>query len=117
MSDLKNQLDVDIKRFLENIESQGQNARVESLRNLFKLHLHLNTCDLMLDKFDLQTIIGSAKTKFANEQIPIFLGTSKVKVDQNELPNLFVIEATISHLNKKDCLKKIPKFDKREDKF
>lgn len=116
MSSLEDQLEVDIKRFLENIEKQGVNSRVESLRHLFQKYLHLNTCEYMMDKHDLQTIIGSAKQLFANETVPIHLGEKKRIVEQSELANLFVIEATVLHLNKNNCLKKIPKFDKKENK-
>tara|TARA_R100000951_G_scaffold116766_1_gene130586 strand:+ start:24247 stop:24600 length:354 start_codon:yes stop_codon:yes gene_type:complete len=117
MSDLKDQIDIDIKRFLDNIENQSQDDKIKSLRTLFDKHLHLHTCDYMMDKHDLQTIIGGAKTLFARETVPIHLGEKKRMVEQSELSNLFVIEATVSHLNKNDCLKRLPKFDKRENKF
>ena len=80
-------------------------------------YIHLSKSDHVLDDHDLRTIIGSAKTKFANEKMPIHLGKGRRLVSQVDLPNLCVIEATIGHLNKTDCLKKIPKFDKVEDKF
>ena len=117
MSDIEDQLEVDIKRFLENIENQSKNSRVDSLRHLFQKYLHLNNCDYMMDKHDLQTIIGSAKQLFATETVPIYLGEKKRLVEQSELANLFVIEATVGHLDKKKCLNKIAKFDKRENKF
>lgn len=117
MKNLEEQLEVDIRRFIENIENQSQNAKVETLRNLFDKYLHLNTTDYMMDTHDLQSIIGSAKGKFSNDTFPIFLGEKKRKVSQHDLPNLCVIEATIGHLKKNGCLKKLPKFDKREDKL
>ena len=117
MSDLKKQLEVDIKRFIDNIENQSDADKIQTLRNMFKTHLHLHTCDYMMDKHDLQTIIGGAKGNFSRDAMPIYLGAKKRIVDQNELPNMMVIESTISYLNKNDCLKKMPKFDKREDKF
>ncbi len=115
--DLKDQLDVDIMRFLENIESQSHSDRIQTLRNLFDKYLHLNSCDLMMDYHDLITIINGAKNKFSSDSVPIRLGEKKKLVTQTELPNLFVIESTISHLNRNGCLKKLPRFDKREDKF
>jgi hypothetical protein len=71
----------------------------------------------MMDSIDLNQIISGAKKKFSNDKVPILLGDNKRLVNQSELPNLFVIESTIGHLNKKGCLKKLAKFDKREDKL
>lgn len=114
---LKEQLDVEIKRFLENIENQSNRDRLETLNNMFEKYLHLNTCDYMMDRFDLMEIIGSAKSNFSTTTFPIFLGHKKHKVDPNDHANLCIIEATIGHLNKNGCLKKMAKFDKREDLY
>lgn len=117
MKNLKEQLDVDIRRFIENIENQSQNDKVQTLRDLFDKYLHLNTSDYMMDSYDLNTIISNAKNKFANDTFPIYLGSKKRLVSQHDLPNLCVIEATVGHLKKNGCLKKMPKFDKREDEL
>lgn len=117
MSSIKEQLDVDIKRFFEQIEKQHQNDKFQTLRNLFDKYLHLNTSDYMMDYHDLNSIISNAKGKFANNKFPVHLGAKKRLVPQGELSNLCVVEAVIEHLNKNDCLKKIPKFDYREDKL
>lgn len=116
-SKLKKQMEDDMKQFLDNIESQSHGDRVVTLRNLLEKYVHLNTCDYMMDHFDLQSIVGSAKTKFSNDKMPIFLGEKKRQVMQSELPHMMMIEATIGWLNKNNCLKRLPKFDKREDKF
>jgi len=117
MKKLKDQIEIDIKRFIDNIETQSHEDKIQTLRDLFSKHLHLNTCDYMMDIHDLQSIISRAKGKFASESVPIHLGKKKRIVSQSELPNLFVIEATISHMVKNECLNKIPKFDKRENKL
>jgi hypothetical protein len=117
MSDLKDQIDVDIRRFLDNIESQSSLDKLTTLRQLFDKHLHLHTCDFLMGPHDLRNIISNAKSLFSTERVPIYLGDKKAKVNQNELPNLFMIEATIRYLAKNDCLKKIPRFDKQEDRL
>jgi hypothetical protein len=116
MSKLKEQLEVDIKRFLENIENQNENDKLQTLRNLFDKYLHLNTSDYLMDHSDLFSIISSSKKKFSEENVPVKLGSNKRVVNQQDLPNLFIIEATIGHLKKKDCLKKMAKFDKKKGK-
>ena len=114
---IKEQLDADIFRFLENIEHQNRSDQIQTLRDLVGKFIHLSSSDYMMDDHDLRTIIGLAKSKFATDTFPVFLGKNKLKVSQGDLPNLCVIEATISHLKKKDCLNKIAKFDYKEDKF
>lgn len=117
MSNLKEQLDTDILRFLENIETQNYSDKIQTLKNLFDKYIHLSHAELLLDNHDLATIISNAKNIFANQTMPIHIGPNKRLVNPADLPNLCVIEATISLLNKKDCLKKVAKFDKREDKL
>lgn len=117
MSKLKEQLEVDILRFLENIEAQSASDKIQTLRHLFDKYLHLSQADFLLDAHDLTVIINDAKNRFATQSMPMHLGTTRRPVGPMDLPNLCVIEATIGHLNKKDCLKKMAKFDKREDKL
>ncbi len=117
MSKLKEQLDVDILRFLENIETQNYSDKIQTLRHLFDKYIHLSQAELLLDAHDLTVIINDAKNIFASQTMPVHIGPTKRLVSPGDLPNLCVIEAAVAHLNRKDCLKKIPKFDKREDKL
>ena len=114
---IKEQVDTDIRRFMDNIENQNHSDRIETLKNMFDKYLHLNTCDYLMDYYDLNIIIGSAKGKYSRDTMPVYLGEKKRKVGQHELGNMAIVEATITHLNRNGCLKKIPKFDKREDTF
>ena len=68
--ELAKQLEIEMKRFLEDIESQNSNDRLQSLRNLFDKYLHLSTCDYMMDSHDLRQIISGAKTSFSNKPFP-----------------------------------------------
>ena len=115
--DLEQQLNSDIIRFLENIRNQTENDKIKTLRQLFDKYIHLNKVEYLMDNYDLNAIIGSAKQSFANNNMKVFLGERKVPVNQGNLPNFCIIEATIGHLNKIGCLKRLPRFDKREDGF
>lgn len=117
MSKLKEQLDIDILRFLENIESQNVSDRIQTLRHMFDKYIHLSKAEHMMDAHDLSMIINDAKNIFATQTMPIYLGSTKRLVNAVDLPNLCLTEAVIAHLNKKDCLKKMVKFDKREDEL
>jgi hypothetical protein len=115
MSDIKKQLEVDMARFLDNIETQNRNDRLETLRNLMDKYLHLTTCEHVMDHHDLINIISNAKGSFANNTFPIYLGDKKIQVSPSDLSNLCVIESTVSYLNNKECLKKMPKFNKKKE--
>lgn len=117
MSKLKEQLEVDILRFLENIETQNTSDKIQTLRHLFDKYIHLSQAELLLDAHDLAVIVNNAKSIFASQSMPVHVGPNKRLISPVDLPNLCVIEATIEFLNKKDCLKKMIKFDKREDKL
>lgn len=117
MSKISNELEVDIKRFFEELDNQNYNDRVTSLKLLFEKHLHLHSSDYMMDKHDLFSIISTAKGLYSSKAFPIYLGDKCRKVNKEDYGNLCVIEATVSHLNNKKCLKKIAKFDYKEDKF
>ena len=116
MSNLKEQIEVDIKRFFEQIENQDASSQIQTLRNLIDKYVHLSTANYMMDSHDLSSIVSDAKARFARDSAVIYIKSGSIsrRVQQDELANLFVIEAAIAHLNKKDCLKRMPKFDKRD---
>lgn len=112
---LKEEIEIDIHQFFRQIENTTHNDKLEILRMLLQKYAHLTSSYYIMDSHDLTSIIGNAKSKFANDSLPIYLGNKKTKVRQGDIANLFLIESTILHLNKNDCLKKIPKFDKHEE--
>jgi hypothetical protein len=116
VSDIKDELEMDIINFFQHIENQDINTQKQTLRNLFDKYIHLTRSTYMMDSHDLRQIISNAKSLFSKESAVIYLKSGSIsrKVQQDELANLFVIESTISHLSKKECLKKLPKFDKKE---
>ena len=62
--DLEQQLNSDIIRFLENIRNQTENDKIKTLRQLFDKYIHLNKVEYLMDNYDLNAIIGSAKQSF-----------------------------------------------------
>ena len=112
---VKDTLDSDIINFFEHIDNQNVNDRRQTLRQLMDKYIHLTKAELLMDKHDLEVIISNAKTLMAQSAFPVSLGNSKRRVHENEQVALCLIESTVSHLNKKDCLKRLPKFDYRSD--
>ena len=109
-------LDIDIYTFFEQIESQNRNDRMKTLRLLMDKYIHINKSDYLMDIHDLNTIVSNAKRIFVDKTMPMFLGEKKRLVHQSEQGHLCMIEATIGHLNKTQCLKKLPKFNYQENK-
>jgi hypothetical protein len=71
----------------------------------------MSKADYVMDRFDFNAIITTAKREIVNKTLPVRVGKNEVQIMETEIGNLCVIEATISHLNKNGCLKKIAKFD------
>mgnify|MGYP006928159665 CR=1 FL=1 len=117
MSDLEKKLDIDIIQFFTDIEAQSHNDKKKTLKLLFEKYLHLNTAEHVMDRHDLNSIIDLAGRKFATEKFPVHLDYERKRVEQDKLRHMCMVEATIVHLKNTECLKKLPKFDKREDKL
>lgn len=114
---MKEQVEFDIRAFFEQINNQSSGDQRETLRLLLEKYTHLSKADYLMDKTDLDSIIGNAKQLMATKTLPVFLGKAKRRVMEHEQANLCVIESTISHLNKNNCLLKLPKFEYKEDTF
>jgi hypothetical protein len=115
MPKFNTEIDADIRRFFDDIEKQSTNDKHITLKLLLDKYIHINTCDFIMDEKDLRSIISIAKGTFSTETIPSHIGENKYKINPIDIPNLCMIEATISHLSKNDCFKKIPKFNKKKE--
>lgn len=114
---LKDQIEGDISNFFANIENLGVNDQKETLRILLSKYAQLSSSDFLLDKNNLDQIIDNAKTLMSNKTMPMFLGEKKRRIPEHEQATVCLIESTISQLNKNDCLKRLPKFDYKDNKF
>lgn len=115
MAKINTEIDADIRRFFDEIEKQDINDKHMTLKLLLDKYIHLNTCNFIMDEKDLRAIISIAKSSFSIEPTPQYLGENNYKINPIDIPNLCMIEATISHLTKNDCFKKIPKFNKKKE--
>lgn len=111
---IKKSVEDDIYIALEQMERQGIEDKRITLTNLLNKYTHLDSCDYLLDFYDLGTIVSSAKGIMANKTFPCYIGKNKKRVFQEDIVSLCVAEATIKLINGKDCLKKTPKFDYRD---
>lgn len=111
---LKDQLEVDIHLFFENIETQDPTSRAKTLRQLIDKYAHLSTAPCILDKYDFNAVKEAAHNFYTRSAFPKKIGSNRQEICAIEANVLAIIEGTITVLNGKDCLKKIAKFDYRD---
>lgn len=111
---IKEQLEEDVSAFFENIEGQLPEARKRTLLNLIDKYAHLFSTPIMLTKYDFEMIKDHARKFLINSAFPKKIGSNRGEVHPSEANILSVIEGTITVLNGKECLRKLPKFDYRD---
>ncbi|HLD91643.1 MAG TPA: hypothetical protein VI911_11650 [Patescibacteria group bacterium] len=110
----------DVLETLKVMENQGHSDKVQTLTLLLEKYVHKNKATHLMNNKDLTTIVDDAKTLMAHETFPKFLQTSgrlKTQLDQEKQIQLCIVEATIGHLNRLECFKRLPKFDFKDNKF
>lgn len=107
-------LNCDILNFFKEIENQSPSDRIISLRLLLDKYIHMTKCDFMMDRIDFNEIVSNAKKIMAEKTMPVKIGKSDSPIFETEMVSLCIIESTIMSLNKRGCLKKIPKFEYKE---
>jgi hypothetical protein len=110
VQDLEQRINQDVLEFMDSVDKMQHTDKIELLKLLLKKYALLSSSDVLFDKKDLESIISSSKQNFVNMTIPVEMEGSETPVHQTDVANLCVIEATIGHLNKNGCLKKVPKF-------
>lgn len=118
---MNNNIYKDVVEALETLDNQAYSDKVRTLTMLIEKYVHKNKADHLMGYRDLHSIIDKAKQKMSTENFPKYLeSTSKFnnirKVEENYNKHICVIESTILHLNKLDCLKRLPKFNYKQDK-
>jgi len=111
MSSPESEISRDVLEFLNSIEKMTHSGKVDLLTILLKKYAVLGTADIILEKKDLETIISRAKQIYVEKSMPVEIRGSDIPVHQPDIPNLCVIESTISHLNNLNCFKRVAKFD------
>jgi hypothetical protein len=114
---LKDDLETDIIKFFQNTEKQNVGDKHETLRQLLNKYIHFSKSTHMMDHVDLNEMINNAKIKYTSKTFPMFLGDQKRKVAEGDQAHICIIESTIAHLNKNECLNKLAKFDYKENKM
>jgi hypothetical protein len=108
---LKKDIEDDISEFFRQTHKQSDQDKKKALMILFDKYIHLSTATELLTKYDFDMIKSNAIKLFTDRAWPKKFNNSYQEVSGQEAPNFSLVESTISYLNSKDCLKKMPKFD------
>jgi len=113
---LNDSINKDVLDTLKILETQNHSDKIATLTLLLETYTHKNKAMHLMDSYDLSTIISSSKNKMSTESFPKFLKSNSLtkQVNQDHQILLCMVEATIGHMNKLDCLKRLPKFDYKE---
>jgi len=114
---LKDEIDQDVLVFFDKIDGLGHRDKVEMLRLILKKYALLSQADCLLDKHDLLDISSKAKKNMSEDNGVVFLGERRSRLDYDEIRMKCIADAVISVLNHKECFKRLPKFDVREDLY
>lgn len=120
MSDQDTKIRQDALNFINNLDKMPHRERVAKLIELLREHADMGTKDVILDYSDLLSIVGEANKLWVNSSTPMEisksskdLGHNYVVLNYNEYNQLCLIKSAISVLNKKECFKKIPRFNEK----
>lgn len=112
---IKQQLESDIDEFFRNSDKQLPEGRKKSLILLFDKYMHITSDPVKFIKRDFEMIKSHAIDMFKDSHFPKDFNNSYSKISTDEAANFCLVVATISYLQSKDCLKKLPIFDLKKN--
>lgn len=111
---IKEQLEEDVAAFFRNIEGQLPESKKKTLMHLIDKYAHLFSAPILLTKHDFEMVKDHARRFLIDSAFPKKIGSNRQEVHPSEANILSIIEGTITVLNGKECLRKLPKFDYRD---
>lgn len=109
---LQEEIERDINQFFREIQNMPGQDQKKALKNLMDKYFHLTTATILFDASDYKLIKNHAGHLYTSRSWPKKMKTGfSREVEGADAVNISIVEATILHLNSKDCLKKVPKFD------
>jgi len=112
MSEFEQFIEDEIKQMLQQIESQEDFDKIQTVKNLLDKYIHLSKSDFLIDFHDFNYIISHSKLMAGNDTFPIYLEPNGREINNNLIPAYCIINSTIGFLNSKECLRKLPRFKK-----
>lgn len=104
-----NMIEQEIRQYLEDQDNLSRSDRYIHLKAIFDKHLAMEKTEHLLTMGDFHFIVGTAKQNFVNMTLPMTI--SNRELYPSDAPNVAVVEAVISYLNKAGILRKLVKID------
>jgi len=114
---LKDEIHQDVLTFFDKIEGLRHRDKVSMLKLILEKYALLAQSECLLDQADLFKISGRAKQNMSVDKGQIHLGERRRKLNFEEMKLKCIVEAVVDTLNGKECFKRLPKFDIREDLY
>lgn len=102
-------IEQEIRQYLEDQDNLSRADRYVHLKAIFDKHLAMEKTDHLLTMSDFHFIVSTAKQNFVNLTLPMTI--SKRELYPSDAPNVAVVEAVISYLNRAGILRKLVKLD------
>ena len=112
---IEKDLEQDVGQFFQEIEKMLPEGKKKHLKILIDKYCHLLSTPIIFDKYDLDMIKDLALRQFIDKTARVYMGKNRREVTDRDIVTLRVVEATIGYLHSKDCLKKLPKFDYKNE--
>lgn len=103
------QIEKDIREYLEKEPNLRKEDRLTYLTTIFNKHLDINKLEHMVNYRDFLHIISYAKSQMGNMKMPVRI--SNKQLEPNDAVHIALMDSFISYLNKNSLLKKFIKFD------
>ena len=102
-------IEQELRNYLEEQDNLSRADRYVHLKAIFDKHLALEKTEHLLTMSDFHFIVSTAKQNFVNLTLPMTI--SNRELYPSDAPNVAIVEAVISYLNKAGILRKLVKID------
>jgi hypothetical protein len=106
------QLDRELREYLEKEPNLARNERLIFLRSIFSKHLEFNKLEHVITNNDFINFINDSKVEYAKLKLPMKI--SKRSVDSSDTHHVAMVSAVLNYLNKNSLLRRLVRFDDRD---
>lgn len=106
------QLDRELREYLEKEPNLARNERLLFLRSIFSKHLDFNKLEHVITNNDFFNLVNDSKVEYTKLTLPMKI--SKRQVDSSDTPHVAMVNAVLSYLNKNGLLRRLVRFDDRD---
>lgn len=106
------EIERELRDYLEKEGNMRHADKLPYLMLIINKHFGLDKIDHIMDYYDLDRVIGGAKSVYAQTSMPMKI--SKRELTPQETNYVLVLESFVGYLNNKKLLKRLIKLDHKE---